>query len=112
MNNQSSIEAVVMRRVQRIRVLRLFVNGVVLSGLVLAVALYGIGREVWVARVFANGPQGALGHALYLAYAFEHTRFAVQALSLLVLLSVIYLARATAKLISIRLVLLRSGFAA
>ena len=63
-------------------------------------ALYGLGREVWVARVFANGPQGFVGHALYLVYALEHTRFVVQALALLCIGSVIYLARETARALS------------
>jgi hypothetical protein len=98
--NESNIEKVVMKRVQRIHTLSYFINGFVASGIVLALALYGIGREVWVARVFQNGPSGFLGHSLYLTYAFDHTRLPVQLLSLLVLLSLIYLARESAKLIS------------
>jgi hypothetical protein len=61
--------------------------------MVFVLALWGIGREVWVARVFANGPQDFIGHAFYLTYAFEHTRLVVQSLTLLTLASVIYIAR-------------------
>lgn len=89
-----------MKRVSRIHTLRYFINGFVASGILLALALWGIGREVWVARVFENGPAGFFGHTLYLAYAFEHTRLPVQLLSLLALASVIYLARESARLIS------------
>lgn len=108
MNNQSNIEAVVMRRVRRIHTLSYFINSFVASAIVLAAALYGIGREVWVSRVFANGPQNFLGHSLYLAYAFEHTRLPVQVLSLLVLLSIVYLARETARIISVGFALVRT----
>jgi hypothetical protein len=100
MNNQTSIEKNVMRRVRLIRALRPVTSYAALSALVLLLALWGIGREVWVARVFANGPQDLIGHSLYLFYAFEHTRLLVQALSVLTLGSLIYLARETARLIS------------
>ncbi|MBU6321030.1 MAG: hypothetical protein KGI78_00130 [Patescibacteria group bacterium] len=82
MTDVSDIERVVMRRVQTIRFLRPFVSGGALAALVLALALWGIGREVWVAKVFSNGPHGFFAHARYLAYAFRHTRLVVQALVL------------------------------
>ncbi|MGD0328562.1 MAG: hypothetical protein ABSB00_02525 [Minisyncoccia bacterium] len=102
MNNseQSIIEKNVMRRVRIIRVIRPIISSAALAAIVCVLALWGIGREVWVARVFQNGPQDFIGHSFYLVYAFEHTRFIVQALVLLTLASVIYLARETARAFS------------
>ena len=100
MNNPSNIERVVMRRVYHLQALRLLVNSVTASCLLLLVALWGIGREVWVAKVFENSPHDVLGRALYLVYAFEHTHLAVQVLSVLTLASIIYLAREAARITS------------
>ncbi|MHB1769520.1 MAG: hypothetical protein ACYCPH_00310 [Minisyncoccota bacterium] len=100
MNNRSPIERVVMRRVHRIRVLRPLISRGTLAALVLVIALWGIGREVWVARVFENAPRNtALLPQFYIA-AFDHTRLIVQALTLLTLASLIYLARETARALS------------
>ena len=82
-----------MRRVRRIRILRLIISGVVFAVTAIILALYAIGREVWVARVFENGPQGFYGHILYLIYALEHTRFVVQVLVLICVASFVYIAR-------------------
>ncbi len=94
--NPSSIEKNVMRRVHIIRALRLLSSGTVVATLVLLLTLWGIGREVWVAHVFANGPQGPLGHLQYLSYAFFHTRLLVQTLVVVSGMSLVYLARETA----------------
>lgn len=83
-----------MRRVHTIRIIRPIVSGGALAALVFALGLWGIGREVWVAKVFANGPQDFVGHARYLLYAFFHTRLLVQALVLAVAASALALARA------------------
>lgn len=96
----TDIEKNVMRRVHTIRVLRAFISLDTLVALVFAAALYGIGREVFVAKVFANGPQDLAGHLQYLSYAFVHTRVIVQALTLTALVSVVYLARETARLLT------------
>lgn len=97
MSEPSDIERVVMHRVRVIRAVRpIFSNGM-LAALLLLAALWGIGREVWVARVFENGPSGLVGHTEYLAYAFEHTRVVVQVLTLTVLASALYLARLVAR---------------
>ena len=93
MTEQSDIERIVMRRVHRISVLRIVVSGTVFAVTLALLTLYGIGREVWVARVFENGPQGLGAHALYLMYAFEHTRFVVQTLAVTCVGSFVYLAR-------------------
>ncbi len=97
MTNPSTIEQNVMRRVRTISILRPLVSGGALAALVFVAALWGIGREVWVAKVFENGPQGLLGHTRYLLYAFDHTRLIVQALTLVTILAFVYLARSVAQ---------------
>ena len=91
MNDQSTIERVVMRRVRFIRILALVISTVTLAVLTVIAALWGIGKEVWVAKVFENGPQGFFGRVDYLWYAFLHTRLIVQALSLLTATSFLFL---------------------
>ena len=100
MNNESKIEQIVMRRVHRMRMLRFVFSGFTAGCLLSVATLYGIGREVWVARVFTNGPQDVVGHSFYLVYAFEHTRFIVQSLTLITIASLLYLAREAARLIA------------
>lgn len=100
MNEQSNIERVVMRRVHTIHILRPFLSPAALAALVAVLALWGIGREVWVAKVFANAPHTFLGTAQYLTYAFDHTKIAVQALTLLTAAAALYLARETARLLA------------
>ena len=100
MNEPSHIEQVVMRRVARIRVLRHVMSGSVLAVFVSTAALWNIGREVWVARVFENAPSQLAEFIHFSLFAFGHTRFIVQALSVLVLMSLLYIARETSKLIS------------
>jgi hypothetical protein len=97
-DTQTDIERIVMRRVHLIRVLQLVISTVVFASLAFVAALWGIGREVWVARVFENGPQDFLGHASYLLYAFMHTRFIVQALAVLTLISLGFLVREIVRL--------------
>jgi len=89
-NEPSEVERAVMRQVRRIRVLRLIISSVVFATTATLLALYALGREVWVARVFENGPQSFGGHILYLVYAFEHTRFVVQALVVVCVASFVY----------------------
>ena len=97
MNNPSTIERVVMRRVYAICVLRPFFSGLFVSSLVLVAVLFGIGREVWVAKVFTNGPQDFFGHVSYFAYAFGHTRLIVQMLSLAIFGTLIYLVHTSSR---------------
>ena len=92
-NIQSNIERVVMRRVRLIRILVLVISTAMLAVLTFVAALWGIGREVWVARVFQNGPQDFIGRAGYFWYAFLHTRTIVQALTLLTLGCFFFLVR-------------------
>lgn len=93
MTEPTDIERTVMRRVRLIRILALVISTGVFAALTFLAALWGIGKEVWVARIFENGPQDLLGRASYLWYAFLHTRLIVQALTLLSLASLFFLAR-------------------
>jgi len=99
MTNPSNIERIVMRRVHTVRVIRPLFSAGALAFFILAIALWGVGKEVWVARVFENAPSTLADASRFWLYAFEHTRLTVQALALLTLASLIYLARATASLI-------------
>lgn len=99
MSNPSNIERVVMRRVHAIHVLRPIVSAGAFAALVAILALWGIGREVWVAKVFANAPHDFVGESRYLVYAFDHTRLVVQALTIVTLASLVYLAREAARLL-------------
>lgn len=100
MNNPSNIERIVMRRVHTIRILRLIISGGFLAMFVFALALWGIGREVWVARVFQNAPENIIDAARFYLYAFDQTRFIVQSLSVITIASLVYLARETARTLS------------
>lgn len=100
MTDISNIERIVMRRVHIIRVLRIVFSNASLAAVAATAALWGIGREVWVAKVFANGPHDLVGQTGYLLYAFQHTHLAVQILSIIILAALITLARETARLIS------------
>jgi hypothetical protein len=100
MDNQSTIEQTVMRRVRIIRILRPIVSMGTLAVLVFVLALWGIGREVWVARVLQNAPTNITGLFNFSVAAFIHTRFVVQVLALLSLAALITLARETARTLS------------
>lgn len=93
MNNQSNIEHIVMRRIHLIRILGLVISTGTLAILTLVLALWGIGREVWVARVLENAPRNLADLPRFYIAAFDHTRLIVQALSLLTLAALIYSAR-------------------
>lgn len=100
MNNQSNIERIVMRRVYIIRILRPLISLESLAALALLLALWGIGREVWVAQVFQNAPSDFTNLPNFYVAAFNHTHIVVQALSVLTIISLVYLARETARIIS------------
>lgn len=91
MNNGTNIEHVVMRRVRLIRVLRLVISTVVLAVLAFVAALWGIGREVWVAHVLQNAPTRLQDAPSFYMAAFLHTHFIVQVLTVLTLASFLYL---------------------
>ena len=89
-----------MRRVRLIRILWLVISTATLAILTLVLALWGIGKEVWVARVFQNAPENLMTLPSFFISAFGHTRTVVQILAILTFASFIYLARATIRAIS------------
>lgn len=91
----TNIHTNVMRRVRTIHTLRSASTGAGASILLLVLSLYLIGREVWVARVWHNMPSIAdVGSfATFFTYAFTHTRFSVQVLTLLVIFAVLWFIR-------------------
>lgn len=95
MNNThqpSEIERIVMQRVHLIRALRFAVSNSVFSTLVSLLALWGLGREVWVARVLQNAPANFLDIPRFYVAAFLNTNLIVQLLVLLIVASALYLA--------------------
>ncbi len=104
-STNSSIKKNVMRRVYIVYALRPIVSAGALAVLVLAGALWGIGREVWVAHVLNNMPQFTHFYALsqFWVYAFLHTHMIVQVLVLMSIFAIVYLARTMARLIPVLL---------
>jgi hypothetical protein len=92
MIEQSNIERIVMRRILLIRILRLVISTAVLAVLTTIAALWGIGKEVWVARIFENAPPNIGDLPNFYLAAFMHTHIIVQILTVLTLASLIYLA--------------------
>jgi hypothetical protein len=92
---ETNIEKTVMRRVRLIRILALIISTATFAILAFMAALWGIGREVWVARVLENMP--STGNLLELSrfwlLAFLNTGIIVQALIILTLASLFFLAR-------------------
>lgn len=93
MQSPNRTKSVVMSRVRTIHTLQSPITTAALSMGVFVVALWGIGREVWVSRVFQNEPSltnvSALLH-FYLA-AFLDTRFIVQVLAVIAIASLVWL---------------------
>lgn len=104
MNNmnstQSNIERIVMQRVHLIHALRFAVSSGVFSTLVSLLALWGIGREVWVAHVLQNAPKDILNLPQFYVAAFLHTHFVVQVLVVLTLAALLFVAREIARALS------------
>lgn len=87
-----------MRRVRAIHLLRA-VSSIALSAMLLLLALYTIGREVWVSKVVENvlalaNPSSMLA---YLASAFLHTDLLVQVVSVIAVFATVWLARELAR---------------
>jgi hypothetical protein len=100
-DSRSDIERIVMQRVHLIRALRFAISSGVFSTLISVLALFGIGREVWVARVLRNAPPQLLDIPRFYFDAFLHTRLVVQALVVLVLASLIYVAYEIARAVAV-----------
>lgn len=94
-----------MRRVQAISILRRIFSPSFGSAIVFLAALWGIGREVWVARVLENMPQSGdiLAVLQFFSAAFGNTEGIVQVFTVLTLFSAAYLARETGRFVSLSL---------
>lgn len=97
----SEIERIVMQRVHLIRALRFAISNSVFSTLVSLLALWGLGREVWVAHVLQNAPTDLLEIPRFYIAAFLHTHVIVQLLVLLIIASSLYLALEIARAIAV-----------
>ncbi len=99
----SNTERVVMRRVHLLRILGLIISTGMLATLTFIAALWGVGREVWVARIFENMPHSndLIALANFWLATFIHTRLIVQVLILLTLASLIYLIREIVRTLSL-----------
>ncbi|HEX2792627.1 MAG TPA: hypothetical protein VHO23_02835 [Candidatus Paceibacterota bacterium] len=95
MTTHSTIHTTVMRRVHAVRALRPIVSGAALSSLVTLLALWGIGKEVWVAQVLKNMPRvtEVAAFVRFFVTAFLNTGFVVQALSVLAVAASLWLVR-------------------
>lgn len=97
MTPNSSVSRTVMRRVRIIYGIRA-ATPVFAASFLFVLALWGIGREVWVAKVLENMSSYADLPAMFgfLTSAFLNTEVVVQALSILALGALIWLARSFA----------------
>ena len=89
----SVIERTVMQRVHLIRALRFAISSGTFSLLVSILALWGIGREVWVAHVLQNAPANLIDLPRFYFAAFLHTSFIVQTLVIFVVVAFGFVAR-------------------
>ncbi len=82
--------------------MRTFFTPTILSFTLFALSLFGIGREVWVARVFENIPPlfDVSATVYFFSYAFAHTEPLVQTLLFVALVSVCSLTAFVQKLLS------------
>ena len=90
-----------MRRVHTIHVLRAMTPMVGAALMLLLVALWGIGREVWVAQVFVNMPSllDLEAFARFIVVAFVHTDLLVQVLAVLALGATVWLAHSIGRVL-------------
>ena len=91
--SKSKIHATVMSRVHTIYFFQSPVTTLTSAAIIFILATWGIGREVWVARVFQNMPSLVDWNAVLHFYlsAFLDTRFIVQALSIIAFGALIWL---------------------
>ena len=99
-DSRTEIERIVMQRVHLIRALRFAISSGTLSMIVSLLALWGIGREVWVSHVLQNAPSNFGDDVRFYLAAFAHTRLLVQALILLTLAALLFVAREIARALS------------
>lgn len=103
MTDSSAIERVVMRRVYRVRALERFIAPASLALVLLLLSLWGIGREVWVARVFENAPSftDVSASLRFWLGAVINTRLVVQALMAVALIAAASFVRAIVRLAAV-----------
>lgn len=99
MTPNSSIEAVVMRRVHAIRILRAIFSPLTAYGVVFAVTLLGIGRAVWVARIFDNAPHDLLRVPGFFYAAFVNTDVIVELLTIICAFSALALLNSSRRIV-------------
>lgn len=89
-----------MRRIERIRLVKL-VAAPLGALAVLVIALWGIGREVWVAKVVENMPSllDVPGMLSFASAAFLHTDLMVQMLAVLLVAATLWLASEVAHIL-------------
>lgn len=100
-HNPSALEQTVMRRVRRVHTLSILTGAPAAAVALFAVALVGIGQEVFVAQVIANMPPVEDVDAIttFLLVAFTNTTFIVQALSVVAIGTLVYLAHAMSRIV-------------
>ncbi len=91
----SAIHTNVMRRVHTIHAVRPLMSGTAFAAALAIVALYFIGRKVWVARIFENMPNPIhVGSVLrFFEAAFFNTNTVVQVLCVAVVFSALWIVR-------------------
>lgn len=110
LGERTDIEKNVMRRVHLLRILGLIISTGTLAVLTFIAALWGVGKEVWVARVFENMPptNDLLAFVRFWLSSFIHTRLVVQVLTLFTFASLVYLIREIVRAFSLFLTPIRS----
>ncbi|MBI4065694.1 hypothetical protein HY412_00680 [Candidatus Kaiserbacteria bacterium] len=97
---QTNVERNVMRRIRLIRLLVLIISTATFAILTFVAAMWGIGKEVWVARVLENAPTDFSHLPNFFFAAFIHTSLIVQVLIVLTISSLLFLIRELARTIS------------
>jgi hypothetical protein len=100
-NTNSTLKRNVMLRVRTVHAMRRVCSNATLSGVIFVLALWGIGREVWVARVFQNAPSltNIAAAMRFFLYAFLDTRLIVQVLTIVALGAFVWFAYQAARLV-------------
>lgn len=91
----SQIKENVMRRVHTVRMLRPLMSDSAAAAVLFLVAAYGIGHEVWVAKVLANMPSvfDLAAVSRFFIAAFVQTELTVQVLAVLGFIAALWVAR-------------------
>lgn len=101
----SHIEQIVINRIERIYMLRSLGARTLVASAIFALALYLIGRGVWVARVWENmpSPTDVIALIAFFKSAFLSTEAVIQVLLILVLLTGMRIAYGATQLASLML---------